>query len=214
MGIRLPNLGSTKCQLLVACGELEPQKNSSILRLLEKPERKIAYYRPGSGGRICAKALAGGPKRHFHVDFATSAFLKEVGRPAKTATIGELRKFIDQFLGLKIAVHVTGTFLVPIAELPEQGIIRATLGTHGRAGTLVLRVVGARVAIEGAPADEIEWLLVGDRSTASVTIEATRAETIDEEYLNRLLGAVELAFQVFILGAKDARKPDRAVLPD
>ena len=198
MAILLPPFENTSCRILTVCGRIKEAEHP-ISGVLPAREPAVAAYRAGAQ-KVYLRVLPGGKKHtHLHVDCATQGFFPKDRAPKVNTTKDKLLAVLDKAAGLSLDAGICGGFLVPVADLPEQGLIRS-LSAEQKTGDLSARLTSGECKIEGAPVGRLSWRIEDDQKHVFIRIEAGRQEKVDEQYLVRALGWIEKQFNLFVLG--------------
>jgi len=162
-------------------------------------EPSIATYQ-GADEKACIRILPGGEKHNnLHVDCALYKFFPKDRVPKTNTTKDKLMAILEQAIGLTLDVEICGGFLVPLTDLPEQGLIRSLFAEH-KTADLSVRLTSGEFRIEGAPVRRMFWTFKDDDKNVSIGIEANRKEKVDDQYLVRSLEWIEKQFTLFVLG--------------
>lgn len=198
MAFLLPVLENTSCRILTVCGRIK-EADHPISGVLPAREPAVAAYRAGEQ-KVYLRVLPGGKKHpHLHIDCAAQECFGKDRAPKTTTTQAKLLKVLEKAVGLTLDAGICGGFLVPLADLPEQGLIRS-LSAEQKTGDLSARLTSGECKIEGAPVGRLFWRIEDDQKTVFIRIEAGRQEKVDEQYLVRALGWIEKQFNLFVLG--------------
>ena len=199
MPIRLPRLGETRCKCLTLCGRVESGPKAFLARLAkEKP--MTARYGSGSSAAYLRLLPGGRTRRHLHVDCALPDYFPAERRPKRTHNKAQVMKLLTAAIGSTVDVGVIGAFSLPLAELPESGLMRSLYATEGETGGITIKLTAGRFSITGAPVRSIWWSV--DRETAEVLVhvEARRSLRIDDRYLEEALEWATAQLSLFVLG--------------
>lgn len=207
MPIELPRFASTDCLSLTACGDLHTE-DPQILGKLKELKTRIVDYEPESGKKVFLRGYFGGRSgTHLHIDCRLSSYFRPNDQPETNGTLSEVLSDIALFEGISAYVSVVGCFEVEIAELPDQGMIR-TLSKQQNSGDITIRLAGGRIALTGAPIEEIEWDVLSDGKRARIIVNGELREVVDEKYLMRLMEWIENQYQLFVKGRTSASTKD------
>jgi hypothetical protein len=201
--ISLPLFENTPCRILTVCGRIT-EATHPMTGLLPEHEPLVAPYR-AAGRKAYLRILPGGKKNpHLHVDCALHKFFPKDRPPKTNATRVKLLGILDKAVGLSLECVVRGGFVVSLADLPDQGIIRA-LSAEQKAGELSARLTRGECRIEGAPVRQLFWNIDDDRHEVFVGIVGSREDKVDGRYLVRAFDWIQKQFTLLVLGkAADA----------
>lgn len=198
MPITLPLFGNTSCRALTVCGRIKEPKHPMV-SVLPAREPLVAAYR-GADEKVYLRVLPGGKKHtHLHVDCALQGFFPKDHAPKTNTTKDKLLAVLEKAVGLTLDAEICGEFLVPLADLPEQGLIRS-LSAEQKTADLSARLTSGECKIEGAPVRRMFWSIRDEQKDVFIRIEANREEKVDDQYLVRSLEWIEKQFTLFVLG--------------
>ncbi|NUM52614.1 MAG: hypothetical protein HUU46_03120 [Candidatus Hydrogenedentes bacterium] len=201
--MRIPNLSTSECLNLTACGELAEDR-PELAKYLAKKSRIVATLMQGETQVLVGVISGGYSEKHFHVDIARSSFFPASRIPKATTSIEEIEELYRRFEGVKVQVSIIATFEVPIADLPENGLIRG-LTQDFRSGDLGMRLLRGGIDIRGGALESFDWEVQRGLERVRVTIEAQRSETIDDNYLVRLVEWSEIQFGLMVKGVSSGK---------
>ena len=198
MPITLPLFGNTSCRILTVCGRIKEPKHPMV-SVLPAREPSVAAYR-GADEKVYLRVLPGGKKHtHLHVDCALHGFFSKGHAPKTNTTKDKLLAVLEKAVGLTLDAEICGGFLVPLADLPEQGLIRS-LSAEQKTADLSARLTSGECKIEGAPVKRMFWSIRDEQKNVLIGIEANREDKVDDQYLLRSLEWIEKQFTLFVLG--------------
>lgn len=198
MPITLPLFGNTSCRVLTVCGCIREPEHP-ITSVLPESERSVAAYR-GADQKVYLSVLPGGKKHtHLHVDCALQGFFPKDHAPKTNTTKDKLLAVLQKAVGLTLDAGICGGFLVPLTDLPEQGLIRS-LSAEQKTADLSARLTSGECKIEGAPVGRLSWRIGDEQKDVFIRIEAHREEKVDDQYLLRSLEWIEKQFALFVMG--------------
>lgn len=204
MPITLPDIKSSRCVRLVACGEIKTEDKPLIKWLKSEKDGAVDFKES-----IITVGLGDRTGKHFHLDITKREFVDKKSLAAATLSVDEIQHKISTLIGKEIEVDLAAMFEVEINALPENGIIKSLL-FKTQLGSVEIKLQGAQLSIKGSPATEINWMALSDGKHIGVTIEAENFKTtIAENYLTDALNTLENALNVFILGktSNEPKKP-------
>jgi hypothetical protein len=194
MTLRLPPFKETACRFLMTCGELLTE-DRTLLEWLEDKEG-VVRYRTHQGPGYLRVFFGGKSKRHCHIDIATREFFGDGKVPKITARMSDVQGILQRLIGQEIEADFDGLFWIPTANLPP--IISSTLAESTQ-NNVVIKMVGGRLSVRGAPIHTIDWSIRERTEEARIGLEARKRTTITESYLEDAFSLLELAFRVFVL---------------
>jgi len=97
--------------------------------------------------------------------------------------------------------------VVPLDELPEQGLIRSLSSLEAKTDGVGLRLTGGSLSVRGAEVSRIRWSIQPEGKTANVLIIGERQLAITENYLEEALVWIDDQFQRLVLGRTSNEKP-------
>ena len=186
---------------LGACGALDTDSKEILAAIKERKEEAIiASYKVGNSTAYIRVLLGGSSQKHVHIDvYKKEAFGKLP--PKATHKRKDVEKILDQYMGEKISTRSYGRFRVPVAELPEGGLIRSTfIGV--KQGDLSIKVSGASLVVKGAPIRKLEWQFAEKDMSLMVVIDARLEVEIRKDYLIDQLRLLDSGFRLFVLGER------------
>jgi hypothetical protein len=160
-----------------------------------------------SGAKIAyVRVLTIEAGRHLHVDCALEEFFGKKKTPKTTCSKGRVLALLETCAGSTIDGTVTATFVVGMAKLPDQGLIRSLSAETGSAN-LRVRLTGGTLSVAGAAIRRITWSLRKEGSSVWIQIEGDRVITVGENYLEESLAWAGRMFGSFVLqGTDDVHK--------
>ena len=198
MPITLPLFGNTSCRILTVCGRIKEPKHPMV-SVLPAREPSVAKYQ-GADEKVYIRVLPGGKKHtNLHVDCALQKFFPKNRVPKINTTRDKLLVVLEKAVGLTLDAEICGGFLVPLTDLPAQGLIRSLFAEH-KTADLSARLTSGECKIDGAPIRRIFWTIKDEQKNVSIGIKANREERVDDQYLMRSLEWIEKQFTLFILG--------------
>jgi hypothetical protein len=165
----------------------------------------VAKYQ--SGAKIAyVRVLPITAGRHLHVDCALEEFFGKKKTPKTTCAKGRVLTLLETCAGSTIDATVIAVFVVGMAKLPDQGLIRSLSAETGSAN-LRVRLTGGTLSVAGAPIRRITWSLRKEGSSVSIQIEGNRVIRVGENYLQESLEWAGKMLGSFVLqGTDDAHK--------
>jgi len=198
MAFLLPVFDNTSRRILTVCGRIE-DAGHPIAGLLPDGEPLVAAYQ-AAGRKVYLRVLPGGKKHtHLHVDCATQEFFGKDRAPKTNTTRTKLLRILDKAVGLTLDCGVCGGFVVPLVDLPEQGLIRS-LSAEQKTGGLSARLTSGECKIEGAPVRRLYWNMDDGENTVFVRVDGSRKDKVDNQYLVRAFDWIGQQFDLFVLG--------------
>jgi len=202
MAIELPKFENTYGVMLTACGQLKGQA-SKIKALCERKKPRVARYISAAGTAFVRSRLAivnkGGI--YLHVDCVQGKVFST--KPKVTHKKTEVLEIIEAVRGLEIEAGIIARFEVPIAKLPETGLVRA-LSTERRISDMSVKLKGAAVSITGTPIKNIDWGIheKKKKQIVHVRMRAERVVKVDDKYLSESWNWIDEQFLLFVLGRR------------
>lgn len=140
-------------------------------------------------------------KLYLHVDCAIGKVFST--KPKVTHKKAEILEIIEAVRGLEIEAGITGHFQVPLAELPETGLVRA-LSTEHKIPDMSVKLTGAGVSLTGTPVKNIDWAIHkrGKTEMVLVRIRGERPARVDDKYLSESWNWINEQFLFFVLGRR------------
>jgi hypothetical protein len=206
MKIGLPTFSDKYCVFITACGELTG-KGTPTTGGLKDQKPKVARYQTPSGTAFVRARLVGKPARYLHVDCALRKYFPEGKMPKATHKKSEVLDVIESVLGREIELNVRGSFEVPLAALPQTGLIRSLAGEQTSTGMSV-KLVGCELCVTGAPVSEIGWRIseVQKKQVIHVRMRGRISTVVSETYLMESSEWINKQLGLFVLGRNaDAR---------
>lgn len=200
MAIELPKFEKTYGVMLTACGQLKG-RTSKIKALCERKKPRVARYRSATGTAFVRSRLVNKGGLYLHVDCVQGKVLST--KPKVTHKKTEVLEIIEAVRGLEIEAGIIGRFEVPLAKLPETGLVRA-LSTERRISDMSVKLKGAAVSLTGTPIKNIYWDIQGkkEKQMVRVRMQAERVVNVDDKYLSESWNWIEEQFLLFVLGRR------------
>lgn len=195
MRVLLPNFDKSYCNIITVCGRVKDDVDVDDY----PQEEVIARYRvPGSYAYIRTTPF-GKTDLHLHIDCALYNFFSKNNRPETNSRKDEVLKVLDKLQSASVQASIIGGFIVPLIDIPDNGLIRG-LSAEQKSGTMSLRMVRGEFRIKGAPVYGIDWRLVGHERKAYIRVKIRMLLTIDEQYLINAYNLVIEQFKMLVLG--------------
>jgi hypothetical protein len=147
----------------------------------------LRLLRPGKGSR------------HLHIDCALRKFFPTGAEPKVTHKKSQIMRSVETVLGKRMDVGVIGTFMFPIADLPETGLIRS-LYTERESAGIRIKVTAAKFSISGGPVSSIGWQAETGGRKLLVQVKGQKTVTVQETYLLELLDWIKGQARILLLG--------------
>ena len=209
MPIILPKLNKRFLEGIIACARIDT--GSHVFDDLLENDRysRITSYVTSKTSEITAfvhidKSENG---EHFHLEAYKNR--KARGRSSSITEIplDEFQKLIDRSIGNKVSVDISCGFKVPLAKLPENGLIRGN-AVELRKGDVSFQTSAAEVTIRGIFVDRVKWWLIDNGKNARVNLETCIEGNIDNDYLVDLITYLYDDFKMLILTPNDESEPE------
>lgn len=195
-GIQWPEIGDEACQhfsLFALFGGVDPRN----IRLTQTPasEMKSRVVAPGDEPDTFARI-----QPIFHQDNKLGLILELTRRgffdghpPEDLATLPELLKRTETFVGEDCKIQIVGDYFLPEVDAPKSlQPARQSFGTHPR-----FRHVSGVVSVDGSLVQQIQWVLRPD-ALWKITLAAGWTETtLEPDILPRVLFAFHDTFRQF-----------------
>jgi hypothetical protein len=194
MPIVLPTFTNVYCQQLTACSRVLT-KDKTLLQLFEKEPTMITVATQAKKKLFIRVGLDEGA--HFHVDIATRSYFGARNVPKPTHNWETVQKFWIRFLNQKIKLRGVGYYRVPIADIPEPGLIKS-VSIESKSGDVGLKLTAGTITLSGAPIQQLRWSLKNEGKKVVVELETRREQVLSEVYLLDALKTVDDAFRVFV----------------
>jgi hypothetical protein len=204
MGIELPRLEKTACKLLTACGRIQ-NPAGQLLKVMKRHHKLVARYRAGGVGAYVRVMLCGKSGDHLHIDCALEEFFRQgesMKPPKATHPKSKVLRLLQEAVGSRIDVLVSGVFLLDLENLPQRGFIRSLMATQGSTG-LTMKLTGGNLSITGAPITNIRWSLKQDQSHVLVDLKGRRSVQVEGCYLQESLNWLNEQMVFFVLGVSE-----------
>ncbi len=207
MSVQVPTFDDSYGLFMRACGPLRGHLGTTM-RSLDLGQERVARYRTQSGSAFLRAWLGGKARQHLHVDCAKRAYFRSSLLPKVTHKKAEVLQIIEEVLGTEIDLAIVACFEVPVAALPETGLIRSLAGEQTSTGMSV-KLVGCELSLTGAPVTRIGWNMdEGEgEDIVHVRMHARRSTVVSERYLAESWEWICRQLELFVLGR---RKDERA----
>lgn len=199
MPIKLPDFQDTRCLAVGTCGALETDEKEFLKTIAAmKDNIFVASYRIGKSPAYVRIVLGGTSPKFVQIDvYKREAFGKVL--PKVTHKRKDIEMILDKFMGKRISTSAFGRFILPVAELPEGGLIRSTFfGT--KQGDLSITVSRAEFTIKGAPIRGLTWQFAEKGASIRIDLDARVATKISQDYMIEQLRLLDSGFRLFVLG--------------
>lgn len=198
MLIKLPQFEGTSCHNLTACGKIESGAKVLLNRLTKANKPMVARCRVGAKTvyiRVLPSSKSG---KHLHIDCALKEFFNKRGTPEVTHKRAQVMALLDKAIGATIDVGVIGFFVLPLAALPERGLVRSLYTEQATAG-MTIKLTGGRFSITGAPVQSITWGVQQNSKDVALQIQARKTVRIEATYLQELLDWINGQLGLYLL---------------
>jgi len=199
MPITFPDFRDTRCVAVGACGTLDTNEKA-VRTLIDEPKGQVlvASYRISKSTAFIRVLLGGASPGHVHIDVYKREAFGAVP-PKQTHKRKDIEKILDRFMGSKITTSSFGRFLLPIDELPKEGLILSTFFVK-KQGDLSITMSGANFLIKGAPIRNIAWQFVKGGPLIRIDIDARIETEIRNDYLIKQIQLLDSGLRLFVLG--------------
>ena len=199
MPIEIPNLSSSICERIVACGSVETD-DQAILDLLKERTYLIGAVTRKGGQKHYVLLMAGGRKNlHFHLEVAAARRFSAKYTPVPNAKMSEIQAFAGRFLGVNLNLKCICDFPIDFNELPEGGPIRLLSIDAKVAGTRVQLTEGT-LSVSGSRIDEISWSRRKNSDIVLVSLESSSTQSVSGNYIIEGQLLIESYFRALVLG--------------
>jgi hypothetical protein len=188
--------------MLCICGELETTESTPA----PQKTQVIKYDTPQ--GEVFARAgISGKEKRTLSIDCARSVWFSGDQLPKVTTKKKEdLSRVIESAYGLKLKANVCVSFRVPLAELPESGLIRSLL-FESKSASASIRMTGASFTLTGAPFGRLRWRSVSPKDNVTMVYIDTKGKReiqVSDTCLTELWRLLYAEFAAWVLGGRES----------
>ena len=198
MNLRLPTFKTTKIRALTACGKVE--SDSPEVNDILKTQKDMTTKYVIDGNDIYFSLLFGGKSgKHLHMDCVFPTFIKKSKLPKINHQIDDVLNLISNFNGIKVKIGVVGLYISPVAEIPENCLIRS-LSTEQKTGEISIKLSSGSCTISGAPVTKMSWSIDDKTNEVMINLQAEKEDIVDEEYLLRINDWIDKQYNLFILG--------------
>jgi hypothetical protein len=196
MSIKLPRLKEASCVILTACAELKPE-NVAFLKDLSEKEERVTKGRSGAATvylRLLTDCVDG---RHLHIDCALIDYFSGAKAPKTTDKMRDIAKILDQAMGAVVDVYASATFVLPLSQMPEKGMVGLLYGKQETVG-VSMRLTAGTFTISGTPVRSIKWSVDSKKKQVRLKLEAEKqAHIVSDTYLQELLDWTASQLEVF-----------------
>ena len=202
MPIELPMFEEDRGLMLCVCGELETTASTTA------PQKtQVIKYDTTHGEAFARAGIRGKEKRTLLIDCARSIWFTEDQLPKVTTKKKEdLSRVIEFAYGLKLRANVCVSFRVPLAELPESGLIRSLL-FESKSASASIRMTGASFALTGAPFGLLRWRSVSTKDNVAMVYIDTKGKReiqVSDTCLTELWRMLYAEFAAWVLGGRES----------
>ena len=186
--VSIPSPKRLKARIIMICGSLRtptPQVRRQLADLAKSG--MTAPIGGRSKGPFVELFSNERVENHLHVNLVADGYYRK--RPTQNATVAEVQGVLSQFEGLELDVDLTGRFLRQLTNLPDDGLVEK-YPLRVQRGSIAIRQVAQRLAIEGGSVDALSWSFVDEKSVR-IELNAAYAHELDADYLaaaEQLLG--------------------------
>jgi hypothetical protein len=120
------------------------------------------------------------------------------GLNRQNRSLEEVQELLCPMIGRRIEVTVSGVFLVPIDEIPEESLIRPVFFSK-KQGKFKLKTTGMDFEIDGTSVPYLSWMIV-EETVVRVDLMTRLRGKIDEDYLDRFFRLLDSAFRTYVFG--------------
>jgi hypothetical protein len=196
MSLLLPDFKGRKCVEIDLCGHIAPSESKEIQAPPQIKKHLVARYSGAEQDAYLSLVLPFPAGKKMHVHLRIAAAERFGGAPPEVnSTTEEIFRLLEPFYGKKIDVELDGNFRVTQAEL-RPSIRSAAVETFS--DDVQVRMIGATIAVRGAPIHTISWRLSEKGDRANIVLEARTKLTLDESYINKGFDLLEAAFRAFV----------------
>jgi hypothetical protein len=195
VAIRLPDLTTSGCKVLIVCGRTEDRETVSKMKRLKS---LAAMYRTGGHStQIRIVFETEGTYGHVHIELVSREFWGKADDPKPVSKLSEVQAALKVLEDVILNADVDGYFTVPIADLPP--IIRSAT-EEVKVRDVSIKMTSGTLTVRGAPIERIEWRTSAISDDAVVILHSKKSVRIHSEFLYDALNVLAPAFSVLIKG--------------
>jgi hypothetical protein len=195
MPIKLPDLADVGALRLIACGRIST-RHRHLASWLDQRRVLVCSYSAGNS-KFFARLLTGGSRGHFHIECAAANAFSRSNRPKPNTNRRDFDGLTERVIGQQIDVRFRCYFVIPLADLAPNGIIRS-LSSETTAAGVSMKLTSGVLTLSSSPIDRIEWTILNS-DNIQVGLEKILSRTLAESYLVELLRWSRSLFDVMIL---------------
>lgn len=185
---------------LCICGEIRPTGP-----MPNQQKTQTAKYSTPEGEAFIRASIAGKKTRTLYVDCAkASAFSPDELPSPTTDRVEDVFHIIESVYSLGVQTTVCASFLVPLADLPESGLIRSLL-FEGKSADAAIKMTGATFALSGAPIIGLRWRLASAKAKPDmvyIDLKGNKEFEVSDTYLSDVWRWIHGQFSLFVLGQR------------
>ena len=177
--VSIPSPKRLNARIIMICGSLRTPTSRAHRQLADLAKSGMTAPLGGSKGPFIELFSNERVENHLHVNLVAAGYYRK--RPTQNATVGEVQGVLSQFQSLELDVDLTGRFLRQLTDLPDDGLVDK-YPLRVQRGSIAIRQVAQRLAIEGGSVDALSWSFV-DGKSVRIELNAAYARELDGDYL-------------------------------
>ena len=192
----IPNLETTDHRWLSVCGKCKQE----IAAVGEKHDYAVfRHIAPTDAASMFVRVMVGNKGEHVHVDVHRPECWGK-SKPKERGYKDRLLKRLSQCFGNDIDATICAGFVIAKEELPQNGLIRASM-LSTTVGKTSVEQTGATFSFSGGPIGEIEWKFDDkERTLVEVSIKMRAVLALAADYLVTASTRINEAFLTAVLG--------------
>jgi hypothetical protein len=202
MPVELPMFEEGQGLMLCICGEFDPTASAPAAQ-----KTQIIEYDTPHGAAFARAGIRGKEERTLIIECARSIWFPKDQLPKVTTKKKEdIDRIIESAYGLRLKANVCVSFRVPLAELPESGLIRSLL-FESKSASASIRMTGASFTLTGAPFSLLRWRSVSTKDNVTMVYIDTKGKReiqVSDTCLTELWRLLYAEFAVWVLGGREA----------
>ena len=202
MALIIPDFKGTQCLGIFAWGEIIKDKPET-LAIVEKMSGRslLANYKAADGSESMLILDLGG-ESGWHVRLgAFKQDLYPFEGNGGTIALDELIAHFNLLSEQQISGGFYGRFVLPIEELPKNGIVSSTMFEREEQ-EISIKINAAQFEIQGAPVNWLDWALIDEDRKIMIDLGGVLSEMIGDHILIKQLDFIDSAFRIFVRGGK------------
>lgn len=195
----IPNLDTPYRRWLSVCGKCKQE----LAAVGDKQELAVFRHSTGTDAEpLFVRLIVGNKGEHIHVDIHRPECWEEK-KPKDRGDKDQLLELLSQGFGNDVDATIHAGFVIEKKELPENGLIRASM-LSTTVGKTSVEQTSATFSFSGGPIGKIEWRF-DDKERTQVMVSITMWVVLElaVDYLEIASMRINEAFLTAVLGVRE-----------